>query len=85
MSGDPLRYCRCTDPPHVENCKDCIGFGLQPCSPEHDGSEFGGVHAGTHKRPRFASDSDNAALFAGVCPTCGTGIASYGTGPGMGK
>ena len=76
-----LRYCNCRTPAHVENCPDCIGFGLQP---DTSGKEYWGkVHEGTGKRPRFAHDSSDYALFAGPCPTCGTGVAAYTDGPGM--
>jgi len=70
-----LRGCNCTTPPHVENCPDCIGFGLQLDTTGKE--DWGTVHAGTGKRPRFARAVANSDLFAGPCPTCGTGEVQY--------
>jgi hypothetical protein len=78
MPPDPPRICACVDPPHVENCLDCWGFGHRTLPPERLevwGAKF--VKMGT--APRVAADCELADLYARPCPTCHTGVRTYRT------
>jgi hypothetical protein len=57
--GQPFRVCLTCDPPHVENCRTCFGWGVYP----HDGKHY--PISGS------AMDDPDVREIAVPCPECG--------------